>query len=1461
MKNIFKSFFLILCCLAASVNSQGATPIADLNFEITSATTEVPSNYVYSASNSPKIKTQNGVTCIIISDGGGSTAPTFNDPDEPSGGKRWMAFCPAVDCSAVFTVMSNKKEFFIQNKEGKFFTHTLGSNETKDLEVTGLKAGVWYAMCGGSSQVYIIKAAFTASGSTPSLSNDATLKSLTYNGTAVPGFSPSTLSYEVTLPKNSEKPVVTAVANHSNATVQITENQAENIPYSFTIHVTAEDGQATKDYLLNFKFEGDEPIDPDPPVNPPTPSGNALFHWQMSGTEAPANGTVLTATGGTLSILSSTTKTFGVESAVYASGIPEDMQALDGKGLKCGGDAIHMLAKLTEGSFQAGDTVYLCGYNKWTISSTDSKDGDLVASFGTGTSKTDYQIAFAVLPSNANELYFSRATNTSPCVAAIKICRPGGSVTPGLSSDATLKSLTYGNVGTSVPNFNPNTLNYTVVFSAWPTPSTLTVYAEANDPKAKVEIQQAEFVEGQASTAYITVTAEDGTQLVYSVTFKGDDEHTIVPVTGILLNMHEATIEVDETLMLTATIEPSDATDKSVEWSTSKWEVASVGSGLVTGKAEGVAIISVKTKDGNFEDACTVTVTPKQTPPQPQGDYTTHAPEIYEEPKANKGYGGTLSSFNNREYEVYYICRDASGSGISVAVEPEDKVAGITTGTATSVKANDNWFELKECGGKGGDSNAGVKDEFKFASLQSVKMRGGQEFIFQVKGFDQFSFYGKDNNKDASKGKHFEVYIDDVKQASDPIDGYAIHRFDMTTKKHTIRLVGIGDGDSKLTGFSLRVSEEPLVRFLSGNKDQEVYQTKNMEPVTFRVRRAQDKQLKWAGSAVPGIELEEGLNDTVRVKGVANAAVGQYTYRLVALDKSGAEASEETGTLTIATHINNSKQGNNAVVNIAEPMKTLDFVFYALNKNDIKLQWGNKGAVSGLSLTFRNDSVCSISGTPAETTDEGYYPYTITANGGNTVSGEITVVVPGPIFETVPLPDQKVRNGQTISWDVVVRHANKVTATGLPNGLNVTYNSQTSTCNISGRVNISGPFPKTLNYTLTAEPRYAGKEDATAEGNLIVIDPNAKALLLACKNLANISDDAVAQYLLGEKYDVTIGKQDNIGSANLDAYDFILISENADADNPAILELIRGGKKPVLNMKGFTYSPNRLDWGEPDNGALTQEALSITVERDDHPIFKALNKKRGAKIQVLTNDNEGKKGLMPINIDFPGTHCLATSYTRSIEEYYENGELQTILHEIPAAMRGGNKYICFPMALSCGQNLSNDGKRLLDEIVNYLLNNKQTVEVPSLQITRFAIDGVEGQFKGKDSIYVDIDLSQHPDLDLHSIKPDIAVASSYTHVKPMVPEHDGYVDFSTSTLKPVPYVVTDYINRRVYEVILHTYRSEGIEEVYTVGEWVNIFDIFGRKIATTNENIYTMSLPHGVYMIVTENGQTAKILK
>ena len=88
---------------------------------------------------------------------------------------------------------------------------------------------------------------------------------------------------------------------------------------------------------------------------------------------------------------------------------------------------------------------------------------------------------------------------------------------------------------------------------------------------------------------------------------------SVVSVTGVTLDKATDSVGVGSTTTLTETVAPSNATNKSVTWSTSNSSVATVSSGLVTGVSAGTATITVTTVDGGYTDTCTVTVTPAVT--------------------------------------------------------------------------------------------------------------------------------------------------------------------------------------------------------------------------------------------------------------------------------------------------------------------------------------------------------------------------------------------------------------------------------------------------------------------------------------------------------------------------------------------------------------------------------------------------------------------------------------------------------------------------------------------------------------------------------------------------------------------------------------------------------------------------------------------------------------------------------
>ena len=87
------------------------------------------------------------------------------------------------------------------------------------------------------------------------------------------------------------------------------------------------------------------------------------------------------------------------------------------------------------------------------------------------------------------------------------------------------------------------------------------------------------------------------------------------PVTGVSLNKDSLNLYVGGNETLTATVEPANATNQNVTWSSDKPEVATVENGKVTAKAAGKATITVTTEDGEKTATCTVTVEKPYTPP------------------------------------------------------------------------------------------------------------------------------------------------------------------------------------------------------------------------------------------------------------------------------------------------------------------------------------------------------------------------------------------------------------------------------------------------------------------------------------------------------------------------------------------------------------------------------------------------------------------------------------------------------------------------------------------------------------------------------------------------------------------------------------------------------------------------------------------------------------------------------
>ena len=113
----------------------------------------------------------------------------------------------------------------------------------------------------------------------------------------------------------------------------------------------------------------------------------------------------------------------------------------------------------------------------------------------------------------------------------------------------------------------------------------------------------------KAGTATITVKTKDGGK---TATCKVTVTDKVVAVTEVKLDKTTAEMKVGDTLTLTATVTPDNATNKKVTWKSDKTDIADVdANGKVTAKAKGTATITVTTEDGGKTAKSVVTVDEK----------------------------------------------------------------------------------------------------------------------------------------------------------------------------------------------------------------------------------------------------------------------------------------------------------------------------------------------------------------------------------------------------------------------------------------------------------------------------------------------------------------------------------------------------------------------------------------------------------------------------------------------------------------------------------------------------------------------------------------------------------------------------------------------------------------------------------------------------------------------------------
>ena len=122
----------------------------------------------------------------------------------------------------------------------------------------------------------------------------------------------------------------------------------------------------------------------------------------------------------------------------------------------------------------------------------------------------------------------------------------------------------------------------------------------------------------KVGTSTVTATTVDGG---YTATCQVTVSAATVAVTGVTLNKASLSLTVGDSETLTATVAPSDATNKNVTWSVTG-DAVTVNNGTVTAAKAGNATVTVTTVDGGFTANCAVTVEEASTKPVDAVDLT-----------------------------------------------------------------------------------------------------------------------------------------------------------------------------------------------------------------------------------------------------------------------------------------------------------------------------------------------------------------------------------------------------------------------------------------------------------------------------------------------------------------------------------------------------------------------------------------------------------------------------------------------------------------------------------------------------------------------------------------------------------------------------------------------------------------------------------------------------------------------
>ena len=233
----------------------------------------------------------------------------------------------------------------------------------------------------------------------------------------------------------------------------------------------------------------------------------------------------------------------------------------------------------------------------------------------------------------------------------------------GIELDYNVRNMYVGQVATITPYVLPETATSRDV--TWSTSNSKIVTVSSNGMVTALS----------RGTAIVTAKTVSGNYTATCAITVGDK----VNVTGLSIDITNLDMLKGETVTILATVEPANASEKTITWSSSNKKVATVSSsGVVTAVSTGETVITAITKDGSYQRQCKITVT------QPVTGLTLSYDSLKLARGKSKTIKATITPEDASVKELVWESSDESVATVTASGVVRAKSAGNATILATT---------------------------------------------------------------------------------------------------------------------------------------------------------------------------------------------------------------------------------------------------------------------------------------------------------------------------------------------------------------------------------------------------------------------------------------------------------------------------------------------------------------------------------------------------------------------------------------------------------------------------------------------------------------------------------------------------------------------------------------------------------------------------------------------------------